>query len=37
MDVSPADGAVMIRTTISKFGIIPAEVSEQFVHVDGPA
>ena len=27
-----ADGSVMIRTTIGKFGIIVAEVSEQFTH-----
>ena len=29
-----ADGSVMIRTTVSKFGIILAEVSEQFTHPD---
>lgn len=29
------DGSVMIRTTVSKFGFIVAEVSEHFVHV-GP-
>jgi hypothetical protein len=28
------DGSVMIRTTISKLGVIMAEVSEQFVHAD---
>jgi hypothetical protein len=28
------DGAVMIRTTISKLGITLAEVSEQFVHTN---
>jgi hypothetical protein len=27
-----ADGSVMIRTTVSKFGIVLAEVSEQFTH-----
>ena len=27
-----ADGSVMVRTTIGKFGIIVAEVSEQFTH-----
>ncbi len=27
-----ADGSVMIRTTISKFGVIVAEVTEQFTH-----
>ena len=27
-----ADGSVMIRTTVSKFGIILAEVTEQFTH-----
>ena len=26
------DGSVMIRTTISKLGVILAEVSEQFIH-----
>lgn len=29
------DGTVMIRTTISKLGIILAEVSEHFAHVEG--
>jgi hypothetical protein len=29
-----ADGSVMIRTTVSKFGIILAEVTEQFTHPD---
>jgi len=29
-----ADGSVMIRTTVSKLGIIVAEVSEQFTHPD---
>jgi len=28
------DGSAMIRTTISKFGIILAEVTEQFTHSD---
>ena len=28
------DGSVMIRTTVSKLGIIVAEVSEQFTHPD---
>lgn len=27
-----ADGSVMIRTTVSKFGVILAEVTEQFTH-----
>jgi len=27
-----ADGSVMIRTTVSKFGVIVAEVTEQFTH-----
>ncbi|WP_428483488.1 DUF3833 family protein [Rhodopila sp.] len=30
------DGSVMIRTTISKLGIILAEVSEQFAHTGTP-
>jgi hypothetical protein len=29
-----ADGSVLIRTTVSKFGIIVAEVTEQFTHPD---
>lgn len=29
------DGSVTIRTTVSKFGIIVAEVTEQFTHPDG--
>ncbi len=29
------DGSVMIRTTISKLGIILAEVSEHFAHIEG--
>jgi hypothetical protein len=29
-----ADGSVMIRTTISKLGIILAEVTEDFTHPD---
>jgi hypothetical protein len=28
------DGSIMIRTTISKFGFIVAEVTEQFTHPD---
>jgi hypothetical protein len=28
------DGSAMIRTTVSKFGLIVAEVSEQFTHPD---
>jgi hypothetical protein len=29
------DGSVMIRTTVTKLGIIVAEVSEQFTHAEG--
>ena len=29
------DGSVMIRTTVSKFGMIVAEVTEQFTHPAG--
>jgi hypothetical protein len=31
------DGSALIRTTVSKFGFILAEVSEHFAHVDAPA
>jgi hypothetical protein len=28
------DGSVMIRTTVSKFGVIVAEVTERFTHTE---
>jgi hypothetical protein len=29
-----ADGSAMIRTTVSKFGVILAEVTDRFTHIE---